>query len=87
MYSPRTSPTFVYVWKNYTPAQLAAWKKRFDAWLKQGHRRFRLLQTEDEGKAPASPANSSANKLAALISLVHVVADLQIGVLSRRRAV
>ena len=39
--------------ENYTPAQLATWKKRFDAWLKQGIDVFTYCKHEDEGKAPA----------------------------------
>jgi uncharacterized protein YecE (DUF72 family) len=39
--------------ENYTPAQLAVWKKRFDAWLKQGIDVFTYCKHEDEGKAPA----------------------------------
>ncbi len=38
--------------ENYTPAQLAAWKKRFDAWLQQGTDVFVYCKHEDEGKAP-----------------------------------
>ncbi len=39
--------------ENYTTAQLAVWKKRFDAWLKQGIDVFTYCKHEDEGKAPA----------------------------------
>jgi uncharacterized protein YecE (DUF72 family) len=39
--------------ENYTPKQLAAWKKRFDAWLAQGIGVYVYCKHEDEGKAPA----------------------------------
>lgn len=39
--------------ENYTPKQLATWKKRFDAWLAQGIDVYAYCKHEDEGKAPA----------------------------------
>ena len=39
--------------ENYTSKQLAAWKKRFDAWLAQGVDVYAYCKHEDEGKAPA----------------------------------
>ena len=38
--------------ENYTPGQLAAWKKRFDTWLAQGIDVFVYCKHEDSGKAP-----------------------------------
>jgi len=38
--------------ENYTPGQLAAWKKRFDTWLVQGVDVFVYCKHEDSGKAP-----------------------------------
>jgi len=38
---------------DYTPKQLAAWKKRFDAWLDQGISVYAYFKHEDAGKAPA----------------------------------
>jgi len=38
--------------ENYTPKQLAAWKKRFDTWLSQGVDVYAYCKHEDEGKAP-----------------------------------
>jgi uncharacterized protein YecE (DUF72 family) len=39
--------------ENYTPKQLAAWKKRFDGWLGQGVDVYAYCKHEDAGKAPA----------------------------------
>jgi uncharacterized protein YecE (DUF72 family) len=39
--------------ENYTPKQLTAWRKRFDAWLDQGVDVYVYCKHEDEGKAPA----------------------------------
>jgi uncharacterized protein YecE (DUF72 family) len=39
--------------ENYTPKQLAAWKKRFDAWVAQGVDVYAYCKHEDAGKAPA----------------------------------
>lgn len=39
--------------ENYTPKQLAAWRKRFDAWMSQGVDVYAYCKHEDEGKAPA----------------------------------
>lgn len=39
--------------ENYTPKQLTAWRKRFDAWLGQGVDVYAYCKHEDEGKAPA----------------------------------
>jgi uncharacterized protein YecE (DUF72 family) len=38
--------------ENYTAKQLAAWKKRFDAWLAQGVDVYVYCKHEDSGKAP-----------------------------------
>jgi len=38
--------------ENYTPKQLAAWRKRFDAWLARGIDVYVYCKHEDEGKAP-----------------------------------
>lgn len=37
---------------DYTPKQLAAWRKRFDTWLGQGVDVYVYCKHEDEGKAP-----------------------------------
>jgi uncharacterized protein YecE (DUF72 family) len=39
--------------ENYTPKQLTAWRKRFDAWLAQGVDVYAYCKHEDAGKAPA----------------------------------
>jgi len=39
--------------ENYTPKQLGAWRKRFDAWMAQGVDVYVYCKHEDEGKAPA----------------------------------
>jgi uncharacterized protein YecE (DUF72 family) len=39
--------------ENYTPKQLAAWKKRFDGWVGQGVAVYAYCKHEDSGKAPA----------------------------------
>jgi uncharacterized protein YecE (DUF72 family) len=39
--------------ENYTPRQIAAWRKRFDAWLAQGVDVYAYFKHEDAGKAPA----------------------------------
>jgi uncharacterized protein YecE (DUF72 family) len=39
--------------ENYTPAQLTAWRQRFDNWLAQGIDVYVYCKHEDEGKAPA----------------------------------
>lgn len=39
--------------ENYTPKQLAAWRKRFDAWLAEGVDIYAYAKHEDAGKAPA----------------------------------
>ena len=39
--------------ENYTPKQLAAWRKRFDDWLRQGVDVYAYCKHEDAGKAPA----------------------------------
>ncbi len=39
--------------ENYMPKQLAAWKKRFDAWVAQGVDVYAYCKHEDAGKAPA----------------------------------
>ena len=39
--------------EDYTPKQLAAWKKRFDGWLQQGVDVYAYCKHEDSGKAPA----------------------------------
>jgi uncharacterized protein YecE (DUF72 family) len=39
--------------ENYSAQQLAAWKKRFDAWLAQGVDVYVYCKHEDSGKAPA----------------------------------
>jgi len=39
--------------ENYTPKQLAAWRKRFDVWMNQGVDVYAYCKHEDEGKAPA----------------------------------
>ena len=47
---------FVYVRlrrENYTPKQLAAWRKRFDPWLQSGVDVYVYCKHEDAGKAPA----------------------------------
>lgn len=38
--------------EDYTAMQLAAWRKRFDAWLAQGVDVYAYCKHEDEGKAP-----------------------------------
>lgn len=40
--------------ENYTPKQLAGWRKRIDAWLAQGLDVYAYLKHEDAGKAPAA---------------------------------
>ncbi len=37
----------------YTPKQLAAWREKFDAWLRQGVDVYVYCKHEDAGKAPA----------------------------------
>ncbi len=39
--------------EDYTPKQIIAWKKRFDAWLGQGIDVYVYFKHEDAGKAPA----------------------------------
>jgi uncharacterized protein YecE (DUF72 family) len=39
--------------EDYTPKQITAWKKRFDAWLAQGIDGYVYFKHEDAGKAPA----------------------------------
>jgi uncharacterized protein YecE (DUF72 family) len=39
--------------ENYTPKQITAWKKRFDAWLGRGLDVYAYFKHEDAGKAPA----------------------------------
>lgn len=39
--------------ESYTPKQLAAWRQRFDAWIKDGVDVYVYCKHEDEGKAPA----------------------------------
>jgi uncharacterized protein YecE (DUF72 family) len=39
--------------EDYTPKQIAAWRKRFDAWLGQGVDVYTYFKHEDGGKAPA----------------------------------
>jgi uncharacterized protein YecE (DUF72 family) len=39
--------------EDYTPKQITAWKKRFDAWLSQGIDVYIYFKHEDAGKAPA----------------------------------
>jgi len=39
--------------ENYTPKQIAAWRKRFDTWLGQGVDVYAYFKHEDAGKAPA----------------------------------
>jgi uncharacterized protein YecE (DUF72 family) len=39
--------------EEYTPAQLAEWRKRFDGWLAQGIDVYVYCKHEDAGKAPA----------------------------------
>jgi len=39
--------------EDYTPKQLTAWRKRFDAWLAQGIDVYAYCKHEDEGKGPA----------------------------------
>jgi uncharacterized protein YecE (DUF72 family) len=39
--------------ENYTPKQLTAWRKRFEAWLCQGIDVYAYCKHEDAGKAPA----------------------------------
>jgi uncharacterized protein YecE (DUF72 family) len=39
--------------ENYTPKQLAAWKKRFDGWIAQGLDVYAYCKHEDSGQAPA----------------------------------
>ncbi|MGH9579584.1 MAG: DUF72 domain-containing protein, partial [Terriglobales bacterium] len=39
--------------ENYTPKQLSAWRKRFDAWLGQGVDVYVYVKHEDAGKGPA----------------------------------
>lgn len=39
--------------EDYTPSELATWRKRIDGWLGQGMDVFVYLKHEDEGKAPA----------------------------------
>jgi len=39
--------------ENYAPKQIAAWRKRFDAWLGQGADVYAYFKHEDAGKAPA----------------------------------
>jgi uncharacterized protein YecE (DUF72 family) len=39
--------------EDYTPKQIAAWKKRFDTWLGQGIDVYVYFKHEDAGKAPA----------------------------------
>ena len=39
--------------EEYTPKQLIAWRKRFDAWTKQGVDVYAYCKHEDAGKAPA----------------------------------
>ena len=38
--------------EEYTPRQLAAWRKRFDGWLSQGLDVYAYCKHEDAGKAP-----------------------------------
>jgi uncharacterized protein YecE (DUF72 family) len=42
--------------EEYTPKQLAAWRKRFDDWLAQGIDVYVYCKHEDAGKAPAYAA-------------------------------
>ena len=39
--------------EDYTPKQIAAWRKCFDAWLAQGVDVYVYFKHEDAGKAPA----------------------------------
>lgn len=39
--------------EDYTPKQIAAWRKRFDAWIGEGVDVFAYFKHEDAGKAPA----------------------------------
>jgi len=39
--------------EEYTPAQLDAWRKKFDAWTEQGIEVYCYLKHEDAGKGPA----------------------------------
>ena len=39
--------------EEYTPKELAAWRKRFDAWLDQGIDVYAYCKHEDAGKGPA----------------------------------
>lgn len=39
--------------EDYTPKQIAAWRKRFEAWLGQGVDVYAYFKHEDAGKAPA----------------------------------
>jgi uncharacterized protein YecE (DUF72 family) len=39
--------------EEYKPEELAAWRKRFDAWLGQGFDVYAYCKHEDAGKAPA----------------------------------
>jgi uncharacterized protein YecE (DUF72 family) len=39
--------------EDYTPKQIAAWRRRFDAWLGQGVDVYTYFKHEDGGKAPA----------------------------------
>ena len=39
--------------ENYTPKEIAAWRKRFDEWTGQGIDVYVYFKHEDEGKAPA----------------------------------
>lgn len=59
--------------ESYTPAQLALWRKRMEAWTREGADVYGYLKHEDEGKAPeyarqllggakpASPARRAPN--------------------------
>lgn len=53
---PTLTADFTYVRlrrESYTPKELAAWKRRFDAWVGQGIDVYAYLKHEDAGKAPA----------------------------------
>jgi uncharacterized protein YecE (DUF72 family) len=39
--------------ENYTPTQVAVWRKRFDGWLGKGVDVYAYFKHEDAGKAPA----------------------------------
>ena len=60
-FCPPLEPTADFIYfrlrkEDYTPAELAAWRERFDGWLEQGRDLFVYFKHEDSGKAAAYAA-------------------------------